>query len=87
MQPISSATAPTRPPYAGPTTHGSPSQWTSYEEGSEYSTLDGDPAGETSGESPSPLGAGERDLANESFFEYGSRVGVWRIILRLRPGP
>ena len=26
-----------------------------YEEGSEYSTLDGDPAGETSGESPSPL--------------------------------
>ena len=51
-----------------------------YEEGSEYSTLDGDPAGETSGESPSPLGAGERDLANESFFEYGSRVGVWRIM-------
>ena len=51
-----------------------------YEEGSEYSTLDGDPAGETSGESPSPLGPGERDLANESFFEYGSRVGVWRIM-------
>ena len=23
---------------------------------------------------------GERDLANESFFEYGSRVGVWRIM-------
>ncbi len=51
-----------------------------YEEGSEYSTLDGDPAGETSGESPSPLGPGERDLANESFFEYGSRAGVWRIM-------
>ena len=51
-----------------------------YEEGSEYSTLDGDPSGETSGESPSPLGPGERDLANESFFEYGSRVGVWRIM-------
>ena len=51
-----------------------------YEEGSEYSILDGDPAGETSGESPSPAGPGERDLANESFFEYGSRVGVWRIL-------
>ncbi len=51
-----------------------------YEEGSEYSILDGDPAGETSGESPSPVDPGERDLANESFFEYGSRVGVWRIM-------
>ncbi len=51
-----------------------------YEEGSEYSTLDGDPAGETMGEAPSPVPAGERDLANESFFEYGSRAGVWRIL-------
>ena len=51
-----------------------------YEEGSEYSTLDGDPAGETMGESPSPVVRGDRDLANESFFEYGSRVGVWRIL-------
>ncbi len=51
-----------------------------YEEGSEYSILDGDPQGETSGESPSNVPAGERDLANESFFEYGSRVGVWRIM-------
>ena len=51
-----------------------------YEEGSEYSILDGDPSGEAMGESPSPAGPGERDLANESFFEYGSRVGVWRIL-------
>ena len=51
-----------------------------YEEGSEYSILDGDPVGETSGESPSTVSLGERDLANESFFEYGSRVGVWRIM-------
>ncbi len=51
-----------------------------YEEGSEYSVLDGDPRGETSGESPSNVPTGERDLANESFFEYGSRVGVWRIM-------
>ena len=51
-----------------------------YEEGSEYSLLDGDLHGESSGESPSNVPAGERDLANESFFEYGSRVGVWRIM-------
>ena len=51
-----------------------------YEEGSESSILDGDPHGETAGESPSPVALGERDLANESFFEYGSRVGVWRIL-------
>lgn len=51
-----------------------------YEEGSEYSILDGDAHGETMGEAQSPLPAGERDLANESFFEYGSRVGVWRIM-------
>ena len=51
-----------------------------YEEGSENSILDGDAHGETVGESPSPVARGERDLANESFFEYGSRVGVWRIL-------
>ena len=51
-----------------------------YEEGSEYSILDGDPSGEVGGEAPSPVMPGERDLANESFYEYGSRVGVWRIL-------
>ena len=51
-----------------------------YEEGSEYSLLDGDAHGETMGESPSPVPVGERDLANESFYEYGSRAGVWRIM-------
>ena len=55
-----------------------------YDEGSEYSTLDGDPAGETAGESPSPLGPDERDLANESFFEYVSRVGIWRVLYTLQ---
>jgi peptidoglycan/xylan/chitin deacetylase (PgdA/CDA1 family) len=29
---------------------------------------------------PSPVPAGQRDLFNESFFEYGSRVGVWRLL-------
>ena len=51
-----------------------------YEEGSENSILDGQPHGETMGESTSPIPVGERDLANESFYEYGSRVGVWRIL-------
>ena len=51
-----------------------------YEEGAEYSLLDGDPHHETNGEVPSPVPAGQRDLYNESFFEYGSRVGVWRLL-------
>src|SRR5262245_56570632 len=32
------------------------------------------------GEVPSPVPPDRRDLFNESFFEYGSRVGVWRIL-------
>ena len=51
-----------------------------YEEGSEYSLLDGDSHHETNGEVPSPVPSGQRDLFNESFFEYGSRVGVWRLL-------
>ena len=51
-----------------------------YEEGAEYSTLDGDTHHETNGEVPSPVPPAARDLFNESFFEYGSRVGVWRLL-------
>ncbi|MCH7746256.1 MAG: allantoinase PuuE [Chloroflexi bacterium] len=51
-----------------------------YEEGSEYSLLDGDPTREVNNEVPSPLPLDERDLANESFFEYGSRAGIWRLL-------
>ena len=51
-----------------------------YEEGSEKSLLDGDPAHETNNEVPSPVPLDQRDLYNESFFEYGSRVGVWRLM-------
>ncbi len=51
-----------------------------YEEGSEYSTLDGDATHEVNNEVPSPVPEGQRDLANESFFEYGSRVGIWRLM-------
>ena len=51
-----------------------------YEEGSEYSTLDGDETHEVNNEVPSPVPVSQRDLANESFFEYGSRVGIWRLM-------
>ena len=51
-----------------------------YEEGSEYSLLDGDSHRETNGEVASPMPLDARDLLNESMFEYGSRVGVWRLM-------
>ena len=51
-----------------------------YEEGAEYSTLDGDAHHETNSEVPSPVPPDQRDVYNESFFEYGSRVGVWRLL-------
>jgi peptidoglycan/xylan/chitin deacetylase (PgdA/CDA1 family) len=50
-----------------------------YEEGGEYMLQDG-PRRETMGEVPSPVPDHLRDLYNESFFEYGSRVGVWRFL-------
>ncbi|MFC3705034.1 allantoinase PuuE [Devosia honganensis] len=53
-----------------------------YEEGSEYSIGDGDGLSDSSlVEMPgSPVARGERDLAAESMFEYGSRVGFWRLM-------
>ena len=51
-----------------------------YEDGAEYSLLDGDAQREPTGDLASPVPLSERDLLNESFFEYGSRVGVWRLI-------
>lgn len=51
-----------------------------YEEGSERSFADGDPDQETMTEWASySLPPGIRNLAMESMYEYGSRVGVWRI--------
>ena len=53
-----------------------------YEEGAEYSILEGDAHSETM---LSELGsqealAGQRNLNIESSYEYGSRAGVWRIL-------
>ncbi len=51
------------------------------EEGSEYSILDGDDRTDAAlSEVATPrVPRGDRDLGAESMFEYGSRVGVWRI--------
>ncbi len=53
-----------------------------YEEGSEYATGLGDGVSDVflTEMSSSPVPRGERDLAAESMFEYGSRVGFWRIM-------
>jgi len=52
-----------------------------YEEGSEYSIPDGDGFSETSLlESNTGVPAGTRDLTAESVFEFGSRVGFWRLM-------
>ena len=56
-----------------------------YEEGSERSFAAGDPDQEPLTEWGSyPLPADIRNLAMESMYEYGSRVGIWRILRLLR---
>jgi len=50
-----------------------------YEEGAEYSLLDGNRR-EMAGEVPSTVPPHERDLHNEMQYEYGSRVGIWRLL-------
>ena len=57
-----------------------------YEEGSEYSAADGDGRTEI-GLAEAPGGrvpAGQRDLAFETMYEFGSRVGVWRLFRLFR---
>ncbi len=62
-----------------------------YEEGSEYSIGDGDGRTDTglTERVSAAVPAGQRDLAAESMFEYGSRVGFWRLyrIFRERKVP
>lgn len=52
-----------------------------YEEGSEYSILDGDGRSDAvlTEVAQARVPVGMRDLGAESMFEYGSRVGFWRI--------
>ena len=51
-----------------------------YEEGAERSLPDGDASSEPFGEIRVVMPDGVRDLAAESNYEYGSRVGVWRLL-------
>ena len=52
-----------------------------YEEGSEYSMMDGDGVSDAALAEMASVAVprGERDLAAESMFEYGSRAGFWRL--------
>jgi peptidoglycan/xylan/chitin deacetylase (PgdA/CDA1 family) len=51
-----------------------------YEEGAEYSQLDGDRINDTWGEYSREVPPPIRDIATETHMEFGSRVGVWRIV-------
>jgi peptidoglycan/xylan/chitin deacetylase (PgdA/CDA1 family) len=55
-----------------------------YEEGSETSPLDGDEFTESLTEGTYPVFSGMRQITNESVYEYGSRVGIWRLVEILR---
>ena len=50
-----------------------------YEEGAELNLLDGDGVNDTWGEYSTTVEPDWRDLGTETHFEYGSRVGVWRL--------
>jgi peptidoglycan/xylan/chitin deacetylase (PgdA/CDA1 family) len=50
-----------------------------YEEGSEYSILDGDDRNDNWGEFDLKISSTVRDLGTETHFEYGSRAGIWRL--------
>ena len=50
-----------------------------YEEASEYSLASGDDHQETVGEFQTAVAGPTRDLRTESVFEYGSRIGAWRL--------
>lgn len=51
-----------------------------YEEGAERSPLEGDRDVEPLVDSRYDVPTGERDLYMESSYEYGSRVGIWRLL-------
>jgi allantoinase len=54
-----------------------------YEEGAERSPLEGDRDREPLVEARYEVAEGERELFYESTFEYGSRVGIWRLLRTL----
>lgn len=50
-----------------------------YEEGAEYSLLDGDSHNDTWGEYSYEIPPTVRDIGTESHMEFGSRAGIWRL--------
>ena len=50
-----------------------------YEEGAEYSLVDGDDSNDAWGEYSYQIGPTIRDLSTETHMEFGSRVGIWRL--------
>jgi allantoinase len=50
------------------------------EEGAEFSPLWGDETTEPENEAAYEIPSGERELAAESFYEYGSRRGIWKLL-------
>lgn len=54
-----------------------------YEEGSELSPVNGDAGRERMSEAMYTTEPGDRELTQESVYEYGSRVGIWRLIRQL----
>lgn len=50
-----------------------------YEEGAEYSHYDGDGRNDNWGEFDLRISPKVRDLGTETHFEFGSRVGIWRL--------
>ena len=51
-----------------------------YEDGAERNGLDGDTEREPLVEAKYDVPAGEREMFTESTYEYGSRVGIWRVL-------
>lgn len=51
-----------------------------YEEGAELAIGDGDECNEMLGEVTTLVPEDERDFLKESYFEYGSRVAIWRLL-------
>ncbi len=50
-----------------------------YEEGAELNLLDGDGVNDTWGEYSTTVDHAWRDLGTETHYEFGSRVGIWRL--------
>jgi len=50
-----------------------------YEEGAEYNLVDGDGRNDGWGEYDIEIGPSVRDLGSETHYEFGSRVGIWRL--------